>query len=96
MDKVLNFLEKHVQWIAVGIGGLIFLYAIWLYWLDPSSLTADVGSRKVGPSQVDQEVLAGPGQALQNAIRNPRTPPTMGPNTNLDEQVRSRIAPGDR
>ena len=71
MNKVLAFLEKNVQWIALGLGGLIFMYAIYAYWLVPG-LSVEVAGQDVGPAGVDEVVREGPGRQLRTAIDNPR------------------------
>ena len=35
MQKVIDFLEKHVQWVALGLGGLFLLLMVYLYVLTP-------------------------------------------------------------
>lgn len=73
MEKVLSLLEKYVEWIAIAIGGLIFMYAVWIYWVAPD-ISATVNGEEVGPRSVDAKVLAGPGASLDAAMDNPRTP----------------------
>lgn len=73
MEKVLSFLEKYVEWIAIAIGGLIFMYAVWIFWIAPD-ITAEVNGEEVGPRTVDAKVLAGPGASLDAAMNKPQVP----------------------
>ena len=84
MDKVLAFLEKYVEWIAIAIGGLIFMYAVWIYVIAPD-VSVDVGGRTYAPGAVDQAVLAGPGESLDVAMKDPR-PGNIPSPPNLPEE----------
>jgi hypothetical protein len=41
MEKVVNFLEKNVQWLALGLSGAVFLLMVWVY-VDNSPVTVQV------------------------------------------------------
>jgi hypothetical protein len=70
MEKVLGLLEKYVEWIAIAIGGLIFMYALWIFWISPD-IMAEVNNEEVGPRTVDKAVLRGPGESLEAAMNRP-------------------------
>ena len=35
MRKVLDFLEKNVQWLAIALGGVYLLWMVWSYVINP-------------------------------------------------------------
>src|SRR5215510_13617216 len=42
MQKLTNFLEQHVQWVAIGLGGLFALWMAWGYLINsPASVQVD-------------------------------------------------------
>ena len=56
MNKFLEFLEKHCQWVAIGLGGLFFVWILWGYLLtSPVALEAP-GRDTLTPGTVDTEV----------------------------------------
>lgn len=74
MDKVKDFLEKHVQWIALGVGGLVFVWALWAYVLNPSGIGAEVGGQAYGPSEIDNRILTGPAANLRSRMEGAGAP----------------------
>ena len=54
MQKTLDFLEQHVQWLALGLAGLVLLWVTYAYVLTP--VTIKVGSRELTPGEVDVAV----------------------------------------
>ncbi len=56
MNKFLELLEQHIQWIAIGLGGLFFLWVVWGYVITPpvTQVVPSIGS--VTPGTVDAEV----------------------------------------
>ncbi|HWE02578.1 MAG TPA: hypothetical protein VG326_09230 [Tepidisphaeraceae bacterium] len=56
MDKVKNFLERHVQWLVLAIALLYVGYTVWNYiWLPP--LAVNIGPVKtVKPGDVDETI----------------------------------------
>ncbi len=71
MDQVKAFLEKHVQWIALGVGGLVFMWAVWAYVIDPASIVVEVDKQMAGPGTVDDRILNGSAADLQGKIEGP-------------------------
>lgn len=78
MDKATEFLEKHVQWIALGIGGAIFLLALWVFVIQPD-VGAEVNGRSAGPGEVDRQVLHGTAGDLKQAMESSVAPPPRTP-----------------
>jgi hypothetical protein len=70
MEKVWAILERYIEWIAITIGGLLFMYALWAFWIRPD-VTVELGNDTVGPRNVDTAVRRGPGASLEAAINSP-------------------------
>ncbi|HEY0008100.1 MAG TPA: hypothetical protein VGB55_05210 [Tepidisphaeraceae bacterium] len=71
MEKVIELLEKHCQWIAIGLGGLFLTWVLWSYALmNPVMVTAADG-RQLGPADVDEWARSTHGQALDQQINDP-------------------------
>ena len=90
MDKVRAFLERYVEWIAVTVGGLLFMYALWTFWIRPD-VTVTLGSTTVGPRTVDTTVRRGPGASLEARMNGlgGDVPPTT--NVKLPEEFRAEL-----
>jgi hypothetical protein len=59
MKKILNILEKNVQWVALGLGILFFAYIVWTdLYNNPASksVTLRQGAAVVTPSTVDSQI----------------------------------------
>ena len=44
MDKVVKFLEAYVQWVALGIGAVVLLWAGYAYLATPTTVTTPVAT----------------------------------------------------
>src|SRR6185436_18762829 len=53
MEKVTAFLEKHVQWLGIGLGAAFVLWMVWTYVLNPPAQVS-IGTTTLGPSEVDE------------------------------------------
>jgi uncharacterized membrane protein YgcG len=73
MKKVLNLLEQHVQWLAVGLGAAWVLWMAWSYWVKSPSAVV-VNGTLTSPGRVDEIVAKGPAASLQAKMSDPRTP----------------------
>ncbi len=73
MQKVMDFLEKNVEWFALGLGGLFFMYMAWTY-LIASPVSKPVGSNNMTPGNVD-DFNAKIAAELQSKIGNTAMPP---------------------
>src|SRR3954462_11509562 len=78
MQKVTEWLEKNVQWIAIGIGGLFMLYMIWLYVLSPVA-EVKIGQDNLGPGEVDSYTWTHIGKELEQKIQENTKLPTTVP-----------------
>ncbi len=66
LKKVGGFLESYVQFLVLGLAGLLLLWTLWTYVLDPGVASAPFGTNDtVGPGEVDQRVYDTEGKALE-------------------------------
>ena len=71
MQKVVDFLEKYCQWLAVGIAALFFLFALWQFLPGVSTpVTREIGGIVHGPGDVDRVILE-TAETLQTKINAP-------------------------
>lgn len=68
MQKTLDFLEKNVHWIALGLGGVYLLFMVYSYVLQ-APVTTTLGSETVGLRNIDKITREGPAQRLENAVQ---------------------------
>jgi hypothetical protein len=52
MPKLLSFLEKSVQWVALGLAGVFLLLCVYWYVLTPPA-TTKIGGKAVAPADID-------------------------------------------
>src|SRR3954452_11919308 len=71
MQKVVAFLEKYAEWVAIGFAGLFLLFIVYSYVLSPDALRVNVGSEKLLPGEVDAHVAGGRARDLQVAVDAP-------------------------
>src|SRR5687768_192247 len=67
MQKYLDLLEQHVQWIALGLGGLFLMLMVFWYVLG-QPIKATAGGKELGPGEVDPATLNGPVKQLRQEI----------------------------
>src|SRR3954468_2340181 len=70
MQKVTEFLEKYVQWVALGLGGLYLLWMVYVNFLGPSPVTVQVpgADSPLPPGQVDEYVRDGIASKLKSRM----------------------------
>ena len=51
MQKTLDILERNVQWIALGLGGIFLLWSVYSYVITPPAVVT-INNKKVGPGDV--------------------------------------------
>src|SRR3954469_1416326 len=73
MKKVVAFLEKYAEWVALSIAGLFFLYMVYSYVISRDQLVVKVGNDTLSPGDVDPHV-SDTVNRLQQAIDSPATP----------------------
>ena len=73
MQKQVNFFERHVEWFALGLGGLFLLFMVFTYVLNAPVKTT-VGNTELGPGEVDKATLDGPVADLKRDIARPGVP----------------------
>ena len=67
MQKVVDFLEKNVQWLVLGLGGIIFLLMVWWYVVQPP-VTVQVAGKQLLPGEIDAQTVEGPVANFKRAI----------------------------
>src|ERR1700722_19616557 len=73
MQKVVQFLEKYVQWCAVALGLAFLGYMGWAYiYKNPASQVTTIGTETVTatPGNVDRMIDDGPASKLDSAVRS--------------------------
>jgi hypothetical protein len=80
MNKIVAFLEKHVQWIALGLGGLYLAFMIWSYVLQTPVLVTGIAPTPLTPGEVDQHILDTLAIPLATAMKDPNVPEMAVPN----------------
>lgn len=73
MEKVLELLEKHVQWLAIGLAGVFVVIVSWFY-LIQTPVSERVGTTTVNPGTVDPVIQSGSAKRLQDAVDAEVTP----------------------
>ncbi len=74
MDKVTKFLEKHVQWVALGLGAL---FLIWMIYgnIIQRPVSVPVGTEPAAtPGEVDVIIADGPAKKLDAEMQNTTVP----------------------
>src|SRR4051812_39644722 len=56
MKKLTDFLEKHVQWVAIAAGGLYLLWMVYSFVLTNTAWQIPVGDQVKSPGEVDESV----------------------------------------
>ena len=72
MQKVTEFLEQHVQWIAIGLGALFCLYMTWSYVITPPA-EVTIGNDTFGPADIDPHTADTVANQLTSAMQNTRS-----------------------
>jgi hypothetical protein len=67
MQKVVDFLEKNVQWLVLGLGGLVFLLMVYIYVIRPP-VTVQVAGQEVLPGQIDAITAEKPVRDFKQAL----------------------------
>jgi hypothetical protein len=96
MQKVVDFLERNVQWLVLGLAGVVLLLMVWIYLLSPP-VTVEADGKKLTPGEIDAATVRGPLVRVQQAIRSSADPDTLA---KLEvkkyvEEFASRVAPAD-
>src|SRR3954453_20706729 len=57
MQKVLDFLERHVQWVAIALAAVFLLYTLTSYLPGLAQpVTLELDGEKLGPGDVDPHI----------------------------------------
>jgi hypothetical protein len=93
MQKVLAFLEKNVQWVAIGLGGIYMLFMVWTYVINNPAKVAipGAGDAHYSPGDVDRIVYNGSADKLQREMDSSRT--VALPNPKYDQILNDILNP---
>ncbi|HEX8342441.1 MAG TPA: hypothetical protein VF624_16175 [Tepidisphaeraceae bacterium] len=80
MNKVLEYFEAYCQWIAVGIGALFLLWALYSYVLVPP-VTVQAGNQQYSPGNVDLKVEQSARRLKEQLEDTTPVDPPKNPNT---------------
>jgi hypothetical protein len=69
MQKTLDILERNVQWIALGLGGIFLLWAAYSYVVTPPA-TVEINKAHVGAGDMSPRTEEGPAKAVQTAMND--------------------------
>src|SRR4051812_36091405 len=72
MKKVVAFLEKYAEWLALSVACVFFLYMVYSYVISRDQLVVKVGNDTMSPGDVDPHVGETVNR-LQQAIDSPAT-----------------------
>src|SRR5688500_3403090 len=70
--KIVALLEKNVEWVAMGVGGLFLLFVAWTYGVS-NPVSVEVGGQQYSPARVD-EVVAESVKPLEAKLAEKRAP----------------------
>jgi hypothetical protein len=71
VDKVVAFLEKYAEWVALGVASLFLMYMVYANVIAPDALRSKVGNAEVFPGEVDQEIQRQTVARLTQAMEAP-------------------------
>lgn len=71
MEKVLEYLEKYVEWVAVTLGGVFVLYMVYSYVLIPPA-AVEINSRQLTAGQVDDFIATETAEPLALKMKDTR------------------------
>jgi hypothetical protein len=70
MQKFLKIAEQHVQWAALGLGGLYLLWMLWTYvYKSPLNVLLTPG-HTVQPGEMEEAIAEGPVKKIETEIAN--------------------------
>src|SRR5438552_6130784 len=73
MRKVLDFLEKNVQWLAIGLGCVYLLWMVWSYVINPQVKVSGVDPQHpLAPGAVDEYIAEHNASKLDESMKRER------------------------
>ena len=90
MEKVRNFLEKNVQWVVLGLSGIVFLLMVWMYVVQAPVKVA-INGKEVTPGEIDALTAAGPVANYKQLVARSKAPEI--PPVNFVDPFRKKIDP---
>src|SRR5215207_10293231 len=80
MEKVTQFLEKHVEWLVLGLAVLFAGWMAYSYLLE-SPTFVEIAGQKLAPGEINEQIVRGPVQRIQADLDKP------GPEIKVDDFV---------
>lgn len=74
MQKVVELIEKHVQWLALGLGAVWLLLMTWTYVINPPA-EVEIGSATLTAGAVDEYTVDNAVRPLEEAMKPRQAPP---------------------
>jgi hypothetical protein len=71
MNKYTELLEKHVQWVALAIGGIWLLFMVYKYVLVADSSTVEIGGQPQSANRIDQFIRDTKAYPLRDKLNQP-------------------------
>ncbi len=93
LAKARVFLEKYVQFIALGVAGLVLFWILFTYVLNPAATSVELSGQDVGPGDVDSRVLSTSGDQLEREMTDPAVRTALRPDDVADYLNPPPIAP---
>jgi hypothetical protein len=78
MKKVLDILEKNVQWFALALGALFVLWMAYTYVITPP-VNVKIGQQELSPGKVDKYIENNVVTELTTKMNDPRSPTLSAP-----------------
>jgi hypothetical protein len=72
MQKFVDFIEKYVQWVAIGLGALFVLFMVYSYVIQPPAKVT-IGNETLTPGEVDEYTATHVASRLQTAMNGKPT-----------------------
>jgi hypothetical protein len=73
MKKVVAFLEKYAEWVAMSFACVFLLYMVYAYIVSPDDLRIPVGNETLMPGDVDPHINNNLLAGLEKEISNPKS-----------------------
>ena len=74
MKKLTEFIEKHVQWLVLGLGVCYLLYMAWAYLVFPPVKVTGIGPDPLSPGDIDQHIYNDIAAPLEGKMKEGKPP----------------------
>src|SRR5690348_14591603 len=73
MQKYLDLLERNVQWIALGLGGIFLLWMVYANFVQPP-VHVEINKQRLTAGEIADYTLKGPAHTLQSQMESKDAP----------------------